>query len=533
MIALLVLYTAAVSALCAFAGVWAERAALLARGPARWVWAAAIAASCVLPGAAVWRARTPSDGGATLSALVELLAALGNGGAPGSGRSGAAVTRSGTVFGVTDMWTTFDRPLEIAWALLAGVALIRLAVRAVRTRRAIDAQVRDPDARRYTVGRASAVVTATLGPAVLGGWRATLALPRWTWEDLDRARRRLAFAHEAEHVRAGDPRLLTGATVLAALAPWNPAAWWMLARLRDAVELDCDRRVLARAGRRVAAPLAAYGTLLLDVAARHAAASPACPRLAPALAESTRTTLERRIHQMTAPRPAGARARFALLSFGTLACVAVACELPRPTGPRAAATVPLASLTRGGASPQALDLTPDVVRSAVGARTIAELDTPVGRTRRLYIVERPGQPLRVALGVRGESLPDDGQLRFPSGSRAGVRVRTFAPGVLGSDSVAVSWVRIATPLVALARDAAVSEPPRIAVHGEGQSPATLDSILVVIDGRVAGRGQRGLKGVAPDSILSMDVLKGTAATARYGEAGRAGVIVITRKSAAR
>lgn len=533
MIAFLVLYTAVVSALCAVAGVWAERAALLARWSARWAWAAAIAASCVLPSAAAWRPRTPSDGGATLGALVELLAALGNGGAPDTARSGAAATRSGTVLGATDAWTALDRPLAIAWAVLAGVALIRLVVRAVRTRRAIDAQVRDPEARRYAVRRATAIVTATLGPAVIGGWRATLVLPRWTWEDLDRGRRHLVFAHEAEHLRAGDPRLLTGATILAALAPWNPAAWWMLARLRDAVELDCDRRVLARAGRRAAAPIAAYGTLLLDVAARHAAASPGRPRLAPALAESTRTTLERRIHQMTAPRPIRARARFALLSLGTLACVAAACELPRPTGPRAATTVPLASLTPGGASPQAPGLTADVVRSAVGARTSAELDTPIGRTRRLSIVEHSGQPLRVALGVRGGSLTGDGQLRLPGGSRASVRVRTFAPGALGTDSVAVSWVRVGTPLVPPSHDAAVSEPPRIAVHGEGQPLATLDSVLVVIDGRVAGRGQRGLKGIAPDSILSMDVLKGTAATARYGEAGRAGVIVITRKSSAR
>jgi outer membrane receptor protein involved in Fe transport len=51
--------------------------------------------------------------------------------------------------------------------------------------------------------------------------------------------------------------------MLVAAMPWNPALWYMLARLRLAVELDCDGRVLRRG-----APPHSYGALLIDVAER-------------------------------------------------------------------------------------------------------------------------------------------------------------------------------------------------------------------------------------------------------------------------
>ena len=57
---------------------------------------------------------------------------------------------------------------------------------------------------------------------------------------------RIVLAHEAEHVRARDPLLLAAGCAGVALLPWHPVSWWLLARLRLAVELDCDRRVLRR-----------------------------------------------------------------------------------------------------------------------------------------------------------------------------------------------------------------------------------------------------------------------------------------------
>jgi len=519
-IALLVLYTAAASLLCGVAAAWAERAVLLARGAARWTWGAAIGAATLLPLVAVCRAHSPDGGRAApgdLPALLAILAALTGGTGVPTLDAGARPAGHAVVGGAAAEWTSLDRPLAVAWALLAGLALLRLVWRAARTRHAVRAQLGAPNTRRYALGRARALVTPALGPAVLGGWRATLVLPRWAREQLDRGARRLAFAHEAEHLRAGDPRLLTAAAVLVALAPWSPAGWWMLARLRAAVEIDCDRRVLARAGRRARAPIAAYGTLLLDVATRHAMSPPSRPRLAPALAESAPTTLERRIRQMTAPRPTAARARLALLALGSLACAAAACELPRPTGP-------LASVTPGGASPQAADLTPGTVRAAVDPRTLAELQTPLGRTRTLFVFDSAGHVVDAVVGVRGGPTTRPRRV-LRSGVRASVRMRTFAPGAVGPDSVAVAWIHVDS-VRATSPGAITLIAPRVSTRGDG--PLARDSILVVVDGRVVGRGDSAIQSIAPVSIRSVDVLKGAAATARFGDAGRAGAVVITR-----
>ena len=102
--------------------------------------------------------------------------------------------------------------------------------------------------------------------------------------------------------------------------PWNVALWYAFGRLRLAIEADCDRRVLA------AHPdVRAYGSLLVDVSERTlAGAAPLA-----ALAESA-THLARRIHLMTARRPRRAPLRVAAASLGSLACLALALEAPRP-----------------------------------------------------------------------------------------------------------------------------------------------------------------------------------------------------------
>ncbi|HET7462897.1 MAG TPA: M56 family metallopeptidase, partial [Longimicrobium sp.] len=136
------------------------------------------------------------------------------------------------------------------------------------------------------------LVSADVGPAVVGLLRGRIVLPRWV-VDGDAESRALVLEHEREHVRAGDPRLLACALLLAVLTPWNPAVWWQLRRLRLAVEADCDARVLRRRG-----DVRAYGAVLLEVGRR---ASRSRLAAAAAFAEPV-STLERRIRIMTAPR---------------------------------------------------------------------------------------------------------------------------------------------------------------------------------------------------------------------------------------
>ena len=106
------------------------------------------------------------------------------------------------------------------------------------------------------------LVSTTLGPALVGILDATIVIPEWvaTLPDDERA---LMLAHEREHRRAGDG-LLASAGLLGALCmPWNPALWWMFRRLRTAIEVDCDRRVL-----RMFPDVERYGRLLVSVAER-------------------------------------------------------------------------------------------------------------------------------------------------------------------------------------------------------------------------------------------------------------------------
>ncbi|CAN5702228.1 hypothetical protein BH23GEM8_BH23GEM8_10880 [soil metagenome] len=171
-------------------------------------------------------------------------------------------------------------------------------------------------------GRAVWVSPGT-GPAVIGLRRSHIVLPAWVLE-AGPAERGLILTHEEEHVRAGDPRLLMGALLLAVVLPWNLALWWMWRRLRQAVEVDCDLRVLSRG-----ADPRAYSRLLLEVTDRGGAHHLAVL----ALSESP-SFLERRIRLMLSSR-AHHWIRIAgpiLLAFGL---VAAACRMEQPAPPAA------------------------------------------------------------------------------------------------------------------------------------------------------------------------------------------------------
>jgi beta-lactamase regulating signal transducer with metallopeptidase domain len=175
------------------------------------------------------------------------------------------------------------------------------------------------------------LVTPMLGPAVFGVRRARMIMPRWLL-DLDAPLRALVLRHEQEHCSARDPQLVLGAAIAVALVPWNVGAWWIARRLRLAVELDCDVRVL-----RAADDTKRYGKLLLFIAQRQSQT-----RLAAMLAEST-SHLSRRIAAMNASRPALPIIRAVTLVLVAAGAIAVACSprvgqdltAPTPTAGRA------------------------------------------------------------------------------------------------------------------------------------------------------------------------------------------------------
>lgn len=99
-----------------------------------------------------------------------------------------------------------------------------------------------------------------LGPAAVGLLEPKVVVPDWVMK-LGDGDRRMVLLHEREHARTADPALIAGGWLLVALAPWNLPLWWHIRRLRQAIELDCDLRVV----RRTRDP-EGYGRVLLEAA---------------------------------------------------------------------------------------------------------------------------------------------------------------------------------------------------------------------------------------------------------------------------
>jgi TonB family protein len=196
------------------------------------------------------------------------------------------------------------------WVVLSVALLARLGVGILRMRRmARGGTPTEIDGHRV-------LLTESVGPAVFGVFAPTIVVPRWLL-DLDAPLRALVLRHEEQHRQRGDSALILGGAIATALMPWNAGAWICARRLRLALELDCDARVVD--GNTDAAR---YGRLLLLVAQRQSGA-----QLAPMLAESN-AHLGRRIAAM---RDAVTRRKYVQAGvFGALAVgvVIVACSGP-------------------------------------------------------------------------------------------------------------------------------------------------------------------------------------------------------------
>ena len=289
--------------------------------PTRWVWAAALAGLMILvsivphrgshaagPIAQVVAARTPPMGG--MAPTGSAIAA-----AVRSAREYIALSIAATI-GVVDSGTRhrFMIPLVATWGLLS-VAIVAMLV--VVNRQVARARRSWPVVQLHGF---AVRITPDVGPAVIGVARPEIVVPRWLLRRSDEEQR-LVVVHEREHVAACDQVVLTGAWIAAALLPWHPAVWWMLSRLRLAIELDCDARVLRRG-----VPARSYGALLIDIAGQCASLRVG------ALALADRTThLERRLLAMKPSRSRFAFLRVATLGTSAALLLAAACEARLPT----------------------------------------------------------------------------------------------------------------------------------------------------------------------------------------------------------
>ena len=288
---------AAVVGLLLAAGAWAgERLCETMGWPRRFPWIVALTLAVVIP----LSARAPEP-------VLEVTAP-----AP-SPITAVVVTAAPSVPSAPG--TGLERAALVAWG---GASLATLAL--FGTILGLMARSRRRWPRRSVDGE-QVYVSEGFGPALIGVTRPSVVIPEWLFCASARAGS-VAILHEREHARAGDHLTLLYGALIAAVFPWSPAVWWMVRSLRDAVEIDCDQRVIASG-----IPAGDYGQLLLAIGVgQHRRWV-----FTPALVES-RHSLERRLKVMAAKKMKWSPLRAAGLAGVTVGALLVACDADAPTG---------------------------------------------------------------------------------------------------------------------------------------------------------------------------------------------------------
>ena len=485
MIASWMLYALLVGALLAAAARFLEEVCRLSGAPVRFVWLGALFATLALVALAPLRTSAPeprliapslaipspseTDNRAETATRASLARALH------AARSALAQPlRAAAAFGEGRS----GRTLAGGWIALSLFLLTAAAATVLRAR-----QARRAWPLREIAGTPVRVAPKT-GPAVLGLHRPEVVVPEWLLHATPEEQR-LVVLHEREHIRARDPLLLAAGCLSVALIPWNPLAWWMLFRLRLAVELDCDVRVL-RGGVRPHA----YGSLLIDMAGRGPGLSLGVPALA-----GSPSTLERRLRAMTTRSPRFAAARASALGALGLTVLVAACDTRMPTAPEI----------------DAIDV------AAVEAQTkrfelVAAKDGKV-----TYFVDGKQVSAEEARALGGDKIAQIEVTRVPSeeGART-IRMMTRT-GDPGQDGDAGTRIRIRGA-------SAEGLPQQLATPGDFEG-------LMLIDGAVVQPSR--MRPLDPDQIEKIEVIKGAAAAKVHSDPRAAnGVIRITTKAGA-
>lgn len=325
MIAALMFYGIVVSTLVGLGAVAAEWLARRAEIPVRAVWAGAMLAMLAFIGFAPYRGSAPvaptlnlagvqqvqisstSAGGFSLESIAQRVADLERG-------MLVEPMRRSIAFVQGRLPESAGNYLIVLWLIATATLVVLMIAVHLRFKR---------DRRRWPVTTLCGVnvrVAPDSGPAVIGVVRPDIVVPHWLLARTD-DEQKLVIAHETEHMRTRDPMLLAFGCAVVALVPWNPAAWWMLSRLRLAVELDCDARVLSRG----VAPRK-YGDLLIDLAEHRSGF-----RVSVAALADDSSHLEQRLIAMKPDFLKYARTRAVVVSALAVASLLVACETAVPT----------------------------------------------------------------------------------------------------------------------------------------------------------------------------------------------------------
>jgi beta-lactamase regulating signal transducer with metallopeptidase domain len=325
-------WVSGVTALIMLTAAVAERVAVRLRWPSRWLWTAGLASVVLLATLPPGRRRE--------------IPVLGEPGAP----EVAASVPGPSAVASTAPWRTSrtDRVLALLWFGGSLAVFGRFAYVVQRLRRL---------RRRWSPGEMDGQrvwITDTVGPALVGILRPRVAVPRWL-EDWAPDERRMVLRHELEHASARDPWLNAFGALVSGLTPWNPFLWWARARLVQAIETDCDARVL-----RSSTDPRSYARVLLEVARWTVPMRPSLATLA-----VTSSQLERRI-EMAMKHDAPRRLAIGTSLLAVAGFLAVSASVPR--APERPPTPYLAGLLPSGSGALPQEVPPDLGGGAIPGR---------------------------------------------------------------------------------------------------------------------------------------------------------------------
>lgn len=298
-----IVYVLAFSLAIASIAYIAERIGALPRAGSRWIWAAAMVVSIMIPTAFAWQSVGSMPEYPTGVAMLARPA-------PAADTSARWVMVSGGGWGRS---VVSEAGIQAIWLVLSMLLFVWWALTQMRLRKHARSWIAADVAGRRVL------LSDSVGPAVVGAFRGRIVAPQWLVE-MPRRKQDIVLVHEEEHIVAGDPQLLAAALALLVVMPWNLPLWFQLARLRRAIEVDCDARVLRRG-----IGVIEYGGVLLDIGSRRAINRSFGAEIGIAL-----SFLEQRVRIMLQPRHRDWRWMGVCVAGLASGCVAVASVLAPP-----------------------------------------------------------------------------------------------------------------------------------------------------------------------------------------------------------
>jgi bla regulator protein blaR1 len=303
-------YVIMVSLLLGLAALALERSARVRQRPTRWLWGTSMIASLLLPLIiSSVSVQIPQQAGIVHPATPQRIVALRQMTASGFSPSGWLTATAGELPASPDL----DRLLQVGWSAASTILFLAILASSVQLSRR---------RRRWERGNMAGVpvhISEDAGPAIVGLLDPHIVVPRWLLQCPPDVKE-LVIVHEQSHLEAQDARLVMIALGLLVCMPWNLPLWWQLRRLRVAIEIDCDARVLRRGY-----DVAHYGETLIAVGERQSATI----AMVAAMSEP-RSLLERRIRNMLRKKTKHAHAMAVALACLGIAFAVGAAEISPP-----------------------------------------------------------------------------------------------------------------------------------------------------------------------------------------------------------